>query len=137
MENQKVKDLVVGKWYYTYDRDNSLKMVRIRKIYNSQKIAVESKDTDGKFYTTEVEAWKSEDSSYKVEENEEIEVEFNSTDKSAKLYLEALDIIPLHKVGINSDMDGQLYRTPSETPFYLYRRRKILKDRVCYLRPYR
>lgn len=80
-----------------------------------------SKDTDGKFYTTEVEAWKSEDSSYKVEENEEIEVEFNSTDKSAKLYLEALDIIPLHKVGINSDMDGQLYRTPSETPFYLYK----------------
>lgn len=80
-----------------------------------------SKDTDGKFYTTEVEAWESEDSSYKVEENEEIEVEFNSTDKSAKLYLEALDIIPLHKVGINSDIDGQLYRTPSETPFYLYK----------------
>lgn len=80
-----------------------------------------SKNTDGKFYTTEVEAWKSEEGSYKVEENEEIEVEFNSTDKSAKLYLEALDIIPLHKVGINSDIDGQLYRTPSQTPFYLYK----------------
>lgn len=79
-----------------------------------------SKDTDGKFYTTEAEAWKSEENSYKVEENEEIEVEFNSTDKSAKLYLEALDIIPIHKVGINSDIDGQLYHTPSETPFYLY-----------------
>ena len=52
MENQKVKDLVVGKWYYTYDSDNSLKMVRIRKIYNSQKIAVESKDTDGKYVTS-------------------------------------------------------------------------------------
>lgn len=80
-----------------------------------------SKDTDGKFYTTEAEAWKSEENSYKVEENEEIEVEFNSTDKSAKLYLEALDIIPIHKVGINSDIDGQLYHTPSETPFYLYK----------------
>lgn len=52
MENQKVKDLVVGKWYYTYDSDNLLKMIRIKKIYNAQKIAVEKKDKDGNYITT-------------------------------------------------------------------------------------
>ena len=51
MENQKVKDLVVGKWYYTYDSDNSLKMVRIKKIYNSKKIAIEKKNDEGKYET--------------------------------------------------------------------------------------
>lgn len=51
MTKQKMKDLVIGKWYYTYDDDKSLKAVRIKKIYNSQKIAVESKDSNGKYST--------------------------------------------------------------------------------------
>lgn len=80
-----------------------------------------SKEVVGQFYPSEKDAWEADEGAFKIEENEEIEVDFNSADKSAKLYLEALDIIPPYEDGISSDEDGQLYRKPSGNPFYLYK----------------
>ena len=51
-----------------------------------------------------------------IEENNEIEILFNSEDENAKLYLEALDIVPLDDRKIAYDSEGHIYRIPSHLP---------------------
>ncbi|MCM1180551.1 MAG: DUF2357 domain-containing protein [Clostridium sp.] len=56
-----------------------------------------------------------------VEENEEIEIYFNAIDSNARLYLEALDIMPLDDSNIMEDQYGRIYRMPSDESFILYK----------------
>ena len=73
------------------------------------------------FSDNEKEIWKDGFITLSVEENDEIEIYFNSQDRNAKLYLEALDIIPLADDNIYEDESGRLYRTISDTQFALYK----------------
>lgn len=67
----------------------------------------------------DVENAKDEVDTVQIEENDEVSILFNSTDQTARLYLEALDIIPT-EYGITLDEDGNLYRSisPVEIPLY-------------------
>lgn len=56
-----------------------------------------------------------------VEENEEIGMYFNSSDQDARLYLEALDIVPIDDFNIKEDEEGEIYRTVSDSDFVLYK----------------
>lgn len=58
--------------------------------------------------------------SIKIYENEEIYILFNSEDSSARLYLDALDILPDGN-NVLIDDDGLLYRPVSNFPFPLYK----------------
>jgi hypothetical protein len=87
----------------------------IRRYPNFNKFAV------GEFFDTEQEAWETEEGFFQIEENEEVEVKFNSEDNLSKLYLEALDIVPPKEDEVFSDDNGQLYRKPSDKPFFLYK----------------
>ena len=73
------------------------------------------------FSDNEKEIWNDGFITLSVEENDEIEIYFNSQDKNAKLYLEALDIIPLADDNIYEDESGRLYRTVSDSQFVLYK----------------
>lgn len=90
---------------------------RLKRVYTGY----ESKETTGWFYYTEEEAWDHNQESYQIEENEEIEVIFNSSDVNARLYLEALDIVPPEEADTYFDENGQLYRKPMADSFFLYR----------------
>ena len=65
--------------------------------------------------------WEKEIITLSIEENDDIEVLFNSDDPNARLYLEALDIIPIDDRKIFFDENGHIYRMPSEEPFILYK----------------
>lgn len=67
------------------------------------------------------EVWKKEIVTLTIEENDEIEILFDSKDKNAKLYLEALDIVPFDDRKIAYDSEGRIYRMPSQEPFVLYK----------------
>ncbi|MGN0484814.1 MAG: DUF2357 domain-containing protein [Lachnospiraceae bacterium] len=56
-----------------------------------------------------------------VEENDDIEILFDSEDPQARLYLEALEIMPIDDHEIGENAAGELYRRPSPKPFFLYR----------------
>lgn len=73
------------------------------------------------FFDDEKEVWKKEEVTLSIEENDEIEVLFNSEDENAKLYLEALDIVPPDDRKIAYDSDGRIYRMQSSEPFVLYK----------------
>lgn len=96
---------------------------RVFKGYNSKK-------TNGFFYDSEEEAWEHSQELYQVEENEEIEVLFNASDMNARLYLEALDIVPPDEEETFFDEKGQLYRKPKEDRFFLYKHNKGY-DALC------
>lgn len=81
----------------------------------------DSKKTTGFFYDSEEEAWEHSQELYQIEENEEIEILFNASDSNAKLYLEALDIVPPNEEGPFFDDDGKLYRKPKPESFFLYK----------------
>lgn len=72
------------------------------------------------FSKSETDIWKDEFVSISAEENDEINILFNSDDSSARLYLEALDIIPLDDENVLEDENGKLYRTVSANSFVLY-----------------
>ncbi len=55
-----------------------------------------------------------------IVENEEVTIYFNSSDRSARLYLDALDILPDGK-DVMVDEDGRIYHSVSDTPFPLYK----------------
>lgn len=80
-----------------------------------------SREALGAFYDSEEEAWEHSQESYQVEENEEIEVLFNTSDNEARLYLEALDIVPPNEEKIFYDEKGRLYRKPQINSFFLYK----------------
>lgn len=73
------------------------------------------------FFDDEKEVWKKEVVTLSIEENDEIEILFNSEDENAKLYLEALDIVPLDDRKIAYDPEGHIYRMPGPEPFILYK----------------
>ena len=99
---------------------------RLKRVYTGY----DSKETTGWFYYTEEEAWNHNQESYHIEENEEIEVIFNSTDVNARLYLEALDIVPPEEADTYFDENGQLYRKPMADSFFLYKHQEGY-DALC------
>lgn len=72
------------------------------------------------FTTTETDIYSDLFPTIKIQENEEVYVLFDAQDKSARLYLEALDILPDGN-NILVDDDGMLYRPVSSSPFPLYK----------------
>lgn len=73
------------------------------------------------FFDNPKELWSQEKITLSIEENDEIEILFNSDDTEAKLYLEALDIVPIDDRKIAYDEKGHIYRMPSREPFTLYK----------------
>lgn len=74
------------------------------------------------FSNSKKEVWDSNIITLKVEENDEVEILFSSDDPNARLYMEALDIIPSNGDTIKIDENGLLYHTVSNSSFYLYKR---------------
>lgn len=62
----------------------------------------------------------SEDRSVSIEENDELDLYFNSSDPNARLYLDALECCPMTS-RILADDDGLIYCTPSEEFIKIYR----------------
>ena len=59
------------------------------------------------FSTDEKEVWEKEIITLSIEENDEIEILFDTNDETARLYLDALDIVPLDDRKVMYDSDGQ------------------------------
>ena len=74
-----------------------------------------------KFSKNEKEIWRDDFVTLSAEENDEIDIFFDSEDKEARLYLEALDIVPLEDINIQEDESGHIYRTISDSSFTLYK----------------
>ncbi|WP_075721479.1 nuclease domain-containing protein [Roseburia sp. 499] len=73
------------------------------------------------FCADEHQLWKENKVTLSIEENDEIEIYFNSSDTNAKLYLDALDIMPLDNDNVKEDEQGHIYRVPSDKSFVLYK----------------
>lgn len=73
------------------------------------------------FYLNEHQMWCQNLATLSAEENDEIEILFESEDEEARLYLEALDIMPLDDGNVKEDESGEIYRVPSEKAFVLYK----------------
>lgn len=72
------------------------------------------------FVTSEEKIYFDDFPSIKIIENEEVTIFFNSSDRSARLYLDALDILPDGN-DVFFDEDGRIYRPASSSPFPLYK----------------
>lgn len=72
------------------------------------------------FSHNEYDIWNEKFCTLSAEENDDIEIIFNSDDKDARLYLDALDIMPLDDATISEDESGRLYRNASPESFVLY-----------------
>lgn len=72
------------------------------------------------FSHNEFDIWGEDFCTLSAEENDDIEILFNSDDKDARMYLDALDIIPLDDLTISEDESGRLFRTASPESFMLY-----------------
>lgn len=72
------------------------------------------------FFDSEEELWNQDTATLSAEEHENITILFQSSDINARLYIDALDIMPLDDKNIKEDSNGFLYRCPSESPFVLY-----------------
>ncbi len=72
------------------------------------------------FSTTEERIYSDDFRTIKIVENEEVVVFFNSSDKSARLYLDALDILPDGN-DVWADEEGRIYRSVSDAPIPLYK----------------
>ena len=73
------------------------------------------------YFENENEVWTVEETSFEIEENEDVSILFNSEDKEARLYLSALDILPSLDDEVFEDEEGYLYRKPSDKSFFLYK----------------
>lgn len=73
------------------------------------------------FFDKEEEIWSSNLPTVSIEENEDVSILFDSDDSSARLYLEAMDIIPTDDKNVLTDENGYLYRGPSKSEFVLYK----------------
>lgn len=82
------------------------------------------------FYEEEREVWESGNVGLVIEEHENIDILFHAKDKKARLYLEALDIIPPSEAKVEYDELGRIYREPSEEAFSLYNSEKGY-DALC------
>lgn len=72
------------------------------------------------FATSEEKIYYDDFATIKIVENEEVTIFFNSSDGSARLYLDALDILPDGN-DVLIDEEGRIYRLASATPFPLYK----------------
>lgn len=72
-----------------------------------------------KFSMNERDIWENGFYTLAAEENETLEVLFDSADKNARLYLEALDVMPYDDKNLFEDEEGRLYRTVSPESFLL------------------
>lgn len=57
---------------------------------------------------------------FSIYENDEVSILFDSLDKKARMYLDALDIVPVG-YGVMLDEDGRAYRSTSPMPVPLYK----------------
>lgn len=73
------------------------------------------------FSQNEYSIWSGDFCTLSAEENDEIEILFDSEDENARLYLDALDIVPLDDATISEDENGRLFRKASPTSFVLYK----------------
>lgn len=73
------------------------------------------------FFDNPRDLWSQGKVTLSIEENDEIDILFDSEDSEAKLYLEALDIVPIDDRKIAYDQNGHIYRMPSKEPFTLYK----------------
>lgn len=90
-----------------------LKLIKTFPVY-TEKIAT-------LFFDDQKEVWKQDANTLSAEENEDITILFNSSDPGARLYLDALDIVPIDDKNVKEDAEGHLYRGPSASPFILYK----------------
>lgn len=72
------------------------------------------------FATSEEKIYFDDFPSIKIVENEEVTIFFNSADSSARLYLDALDILPDGN-DVLVDEEGRIYRPVSAAPIPLYK----------------
>lgn len=72
------------------------------------------------FATSEEKIYYDDFPSIKIVENEEVTIFFNSSDSSARLYLDALDILPDGN-DVLVDEEGRIYRPVSASPIPLYK----------------
>lgn len=72
------------------------------------------------FAATEEEIYADEFPTIKIVENEEVTILFNSSDSTARLYLDALDILPDGN-NVLVDEDGRIYRPVANVPIPLYK----------------
>ena len=70
-----------------------------------------------KFSMNERDIWENGFYTLAAEENETLEVLFDSADNNARLYLEALDGMPYDDKNLFEDEEGRLYRTVSPESF--------------------
>lgn len=73
------------------------------------------------FYHDEKKMWKQNGVTLSAEENDEIQIIFDSEDRNARLYLDALDIMPVDDQNTRVDESGRIYRVPMKGPFILYK----------------
>lgn len=73
------------------------------------------------FCKEEEDVWNNNIITLSVEENEDIEILFDSLDSKAMLYMDELDIVPFNDSNLGQDESGQIYRLPDKEPFILYR----------------
>lgn len=86
-----------------------------------RKFPQETEERATYFTNNEEEIWNGDSITLTAEENDEIEIYFNALDSNARLYLEALDIMPLDDSNIKEDRYGRIYRIPSNDNFTLYK----------------
>ena len=91
------------------------------KLQVIRKFPIETHQEGLLFFDDEKEIWKKEVITLSIEENDEIDILFDSEDDNAKLYFEALDIVPLDDHKIAYDSEGRIYRMPSSEAFVLYK----------------
>lgn len=72
------------------------------------------------FSTTEERIYSDDFQTIKIVENEEVVIFFHSADNAARLYLDALDILPDGN-NVLVDEEGRIYRPISDTPIPLYK----------------
>lgn len=73
------------------------------------------------FYDEENDIWTDNKATIEIEENENISLLFWAQDPSARLYLEAMDIIPNGDINLRTDENGYLYHLPSKEEFVLFK----------------
>lgn len=73
------------------------------------------------FSLDEKEIWVNGFVTLEAEENDEIDLLFDSDDSNARLYLDALDIVPIDDINVQEDEYGKLYRKVSAEKFTLYK----------------
>ena len=89
-----------------------------------QKYPIETIQEARVFCKEEQNIWRDNIITLSVEENEDMDLYFNAEDPEARLYLDALNMIPADDLYIKEDHYGRKYRMVSTDCFALYRSSK-------------